>query len=148
MACRTASDPVYLNGELPVAPSAVAAKGHEFSASDERFEVPRALTWMKSSYYWRLIVKVLKTRKSRGLTVSKSMVPMVICSINFCKARQNRTDAYGGSGKPRASDAGSGCGYFCLGPVVLVCTWLHAVILIRWVTAIRRRPLVVSQRAG
>lgn len=38
------SDPIYLNGELPVAPSAIAPKGHVSLVRPEKnFEVPRAL---------------------------------------------------------------------------------------------------------
>ena len=66
------SHPMYLNGETPVAPSAIAAKGHVSLVRPKAdFPVPRALETAE-------IADIVEA--------SKFTAPMATCSISSCKA--------------------------------------------------------------
>ena len=141
------SDPVYLNGELPVAPSAIAAEGHVSLVRPMKgFEVPRALELDEIPAIVAAYRKGAENAKKAGFDGVEIHGANGYLLDQFLQSSTNlRTDVYGGSIENRArlmlevTDAVIAV----WGPVVLVCTWRHAVIRIRWVTAIRLLPLVM-----
>ena len=80
------SDPLYLDGELPVAPSAIAPEGHVSLIRPEKpFVTPRALETEEIPEVVEAYRKELRTRKRRGLMGWRFMGQMAICSTSFCR---------------------------------------------------------------
>lgn len=81
------SDPVYLNGQLPVAPSAIQPAGHvSLVRPMKNYVTPRALKLKKSPTSSMPIASAQKMPKPPGLTVWKSTAPTVTCSTSSCRA--------------------------------------------------------------
>jgi hypothetical protein len=77
------SDPSYHDGALPVAPSAIAPKGHVSLLRPERpYAVPRALETDEIPGVVEAFRKAPRTPWPQASTASKSMAPTAICSIN------------------------------------------------------------------
>jgi 2,4-dienoyl-CoA reductase-like NADH-dependent reductase (Old Yellow Enzyme family) len=77
------SDPHYLDGALPVAPSAIAANGHvSLLRPKKAFVTPRALRLPLLS---KRTGGGLKMRKKPALMAWKFMALTVICWISFCR---------------------------------------------------------------
>lgn len=98
------SDPMYLNGQLPVAPSAIAPKGHVSLVRPEKpYVVPRALETME-------IKELVQKYKQGAINAKKAGFDGVeIHAANgylidqFLQSTTNqRTDEYGGSVQNRA----------------------------------------------
>ena len=81
------SDPIYLGGDLPVAPSAIAAKGHVSQIRPQKpFVTPRALAIEEIAG----VIEAFRqgqprTPRPRALTASRSMARTAIFSTSFCK---------------------------------------------------------------
>ena len=81
------SDPVYLNGGLPVAPSAIQPSGHPSLIRPlKEFVTPRALERSELSGVIDAYRTGTKTRRPPVLMAWNCMARMAICSINFCRA--------------------------------------------------------------
>jgi 2,4-dienoyl-CoA reductase-like NADH-dependent reductase (Old Yellow Enzyme family) len=77
------SDPIYLNGALPVAPSAIAPDGHVSMIRPQKsFVTPRALELAEIPGLSKSTEEGLKLRLPPVLTESSCTVPMVTCSTN------------------------------------------------------------------
>ena len=105
------SDPMFLNGDLPVAPSAIAAKGHVSHVRPERpYVTPRALETAE------LAGVVEAYRHGARMAMEAGFDGVELHAANgylldqFLQDSTNlRTDAYGGPvEEPRAPAAGSG----------------------------------------
>lgn len=81
------SHPSYLNGELPVAPSAIQAKGH-VSLVRPLSDYPTRAHWKpkKSATSSRPTAAVRKTPRPPVSMVWKFTAPMATCSTSSCKA--------------------------------------------------------------
>ncbi len=80
------SHPIFLNGELPVAPSAIAPKGHiSLVRPITEFVVPRELKLEEIPGSLRPTGRAPRTRSGRASTRSKFMAPMDIYWISFYK---------------------------------------------------------------
>ncbi len=80
------SDPYYLEGELPVAPSAIAAQGHVSLLRPMRdFVTPRALELDEIPAVVEAFRQARPTPRRPVSTASKFMPPTVICWTNSCK---------------------------------------------------------------
>jgi hypothetical protein len=74
------SDPIYLNGALPVAPSAIAPDGHVSIIRPEKsFVTPRALDLAEFRGLSKSTEEGLKMRFPPVSTESNCMVRMVTC---------------------------------------------------------------------
>ena len=81
------SDPSFLNGDPPVAPSAIAASGHVSLLRPQRpYPMPRALAARRDSGNCRGVPRGRRKRRSRRFRRCRDFTGrMVICSTNFCK---------------------------------------------------------------
>lgn len=98
------SDPEYLNGELPVAPSAIAAKGQVRLLRPKRdFVVPRALKLTEISEIIEDYRKGAENAKAAGFDgVELHGANGYLPNQFLTEISNQRTDAYGGSVKNRA----------------------------------------------
>jgi hypothetical protein len=79
------SDPIYLDGALPLAPSAIAPGGHVSLIRPEKsFVTPRALDLAEIP---GIIEEELKMRWPQVSMESNCTVRMVTCSINSFRTR-------------------------------------------------------------
>ena len=80
------SDPSFLDGAAPVAPSAIAAKGHVSLLRPLRsYPVPARWRSMKSPASSPLTARALKTPGWPASMASKSTAPMATCSTSSCR---------------------------------------------------------------
>jgi len=98
------SDPVYLNGELPVAPSAIAAEGHVSLVRPMKgFEVPRALELDEIPAIVAAYRKGAENAKKAGFDGVEIHGANGYLLDQFLQSSTNlRTDVYGGSIENRA----------------------------------------------
>lgn len=98
------SDPIFLNGELPVAPSAVAAKGHVSLVRPERpFVTPRALEVKEIPGVIAAYRKGAENAQKAGFDGVEIHGANGYLLDQFLQDSANRrTDAYGGSIENRA----------------------------------------------
>lgn len=98
------SDPVYLNGELPVAPSAIAAKGHVSMIRPEKpYVTPRALLITEIPSMVEAYKKGAENAKLAGFDGVEIHGANGYLLDQFLQDSSNhRTDAYGGSIENRA----------------------------------------------
>jgi 2,4-dienoyl-CoA reductase-like NADH-dependent reductase (Old Yellow Enzyme family) len=98
------SDPVFLNGELPVAPSAIAPKGHVSLVRPERpFVTPRALELAEIPAIVEAYRKGAENAKAAGFDGVQVHGANGYLLDQFLQDSTNqRTDAYGGSIENRA----------------------------------------------
>lgn len=98
------SDPSYLNGELPVAPSAIAAKGHVSLVRPKReFVVPRALETGEVAEVIEAFRKGAENAKRAGFDGVEIHGANGYLPDQFLQSSTNkRTDEYGGSLENRA----------------------------------------------
>ena len=80
------SDPLYLDGQLPVAPSALKPAGHVSLVRPKKdYETPRALEIDEIPGIIEAYRKGLRMPRKPVSTVSRSMAPTAICSISSCR---------------------------------------------------------------
>lgn len=80
------SDPLYLDGQLPVAPSALKPAGHVSLVRPKKdYETPRALEIDEIPGIIEAYRKGRRMPKKPVSTVSRSMAPMATCSISSCR---------------------------------------------------------------
>ncbi|MDP1930730.1 MAG: alkene reductase [Gammaproteobacteria bacterium] len=98
------SDPVYLDGQSPVAPSAIAAKGHVSLVRPEKaYEVPRALTLEEIPAVIEAYRKGAENAKQAGFDGVELHGANGYLLDQFLQSSSNqRTDEYGGSIENRA----------------------------------------------
>jgi len=98
------SDPVYLNGESSVAPSAIAAKGHVSLVRPEKaYETPRALTTAEIEQVIDDYRKGAENAKKAGFDGVEIHGANGYLLDQFLQSSTNqRTDSYGGSLENRA----------------------------------------------
>lgn len=98
------SDPVFLNGDLPVAPSAIAAKGHVSLVRPKReFVTPRALDLAEIPGIVEAYRKGAENAKAAGFDGVEVHGANGYLLDQFLQDSTNhRTDAYGGSIENRA----------------------------------------------
>ena len=98
------SDPIFLNGELPVAPSAIAPKGHVSLVRPERpFVTPRALELAEIPAIVEAYRKGAENAKAAGFDGVQVHGANGYLIDQFLQDSTNqRTDAYGGSIENRA----------------------------------------------
>ncbi len=98
------SDPVYLDGELPVAPSAVAAKGHVSLVRPEKnYVVPRALETSEIAGVVEAFRLGAQNAKDAGFDGVEIHGANGYLPDQFLQSSTNlRTDEYGGSIENRA----------------------------------------------
>jgi 2,4-dienoyl-CoA reductase-like NADH-dependent reductase (Old Yellow Enzyme family) len=98
------SDPIFLNGELPVAPSAIAPKGHVSLVRPERpFVTPRALETDELPGIVTAFRKGAENAKAAGFDGVEIHGANGYLIDQFLQDSTNhRTDAYGGSIENRA----------------------------------------------
>jgi 2,4-dienoyl-CoA reductase-like NADH-dependent reductase (Old Yellow Enzyme family) len=98
------SDPVYLNGELPVAPSAIAPEGHVSLVRPEKaFETPRALSTDEIPGIIEAYRKGAENALKAGFDGVEIHGANGYLLDQFLQSNTNqRTDAYGGSRENRA----------------------------------------------
>jgi len=98
------SDPIYLNGELPVAPSAIAAEGHVSLVRPKKdFVVPRALELAEIPGVVAAYRKGAENAKRAGFDGVEVHGANGYLLDQFLQDSTNkRTDAYGGSIENRA----------------------------------------------
>jgi 2,4-dienoyl-CoA reductase-like NADH-dependent reductase (Old Yellow Enzyme family) len=98
------SDPIFLNGELPVAPSAIAPKGHVSLVRPERpFVTPRALELAEIPAIVEAYRKGAENAKAAGFDGVQVHGANGYLLDQFLQDSTNqRTDAYGGSIENRA----------------------------------------------
>ncbi|MFM0741366.1 alkene reductase [Paraburkholderia xenovorans] len=98
------SDPVFLNGELPVAPSAIAAQGHVSLVRPERpYPTPRALALDEIAGVVDAYRKGAENAKAAGFDGVEVHGANGYLLDQFLQDSTNqRTDAYGGSIENRA----------------------------------------------
>lgn len=98
------SDPVYLNGELPVAPSAIAAQGHvSLIRPLKSYVVPRALELDEIPAIIEAYRKGAENAKKAGFDGVEIHGANGYLLDQFLQSTTNlRTDAYGGSIENRA----------------------------------------------
>jgi 2,4-dienoyl-CoA reductase-like NADH-dependent reductase (Old Yellow Enzyme family) len=98
------SDPIYLNGELPVAPSAIAAEGHVSLVRPMKgFEVPRALELAEIPAIVEAYRKGAENAKKAGFDGVEIHGANGYLLDQFLQSNTNlRTDEYGGSIENRA----------------------------------------------
>jgi 2,4-dienoyl-CoA reductase-like NADH-dependent reductase (Old Yellow Enzyme family) len=98
------SDPIFLNGELPVAPSAIAPKGHVNLLRPERpFVTPRALESSEIREIVQLYKKGAENAKAAGFDGVEVHGANGYLPDQFLQSGSNqRTDEYGGSVENRA----------------------------------------------
>lgn len=98
------SDSVYLNGELPVAPSALAAQGHVSLVRPEKaYEVPRALSIDEIHEIIQAFKKGAENAKAAGFDGVEVHGANGYLPDQFLQDSTNhRTDSYGGSIENRA----------------------------------------------
>lgn len=98
------SDPVYLNGESSVAPSAIAAKGHVSLVRPEKaYETPRALTTAEIEQVIDDYRKGAENAKKAGFDGVEIHGANGYLLDQFLQSSTNqRTDSYGGSVENRA----------------------------------------------
>ena len=98
------SDPIYLNGELPIAPSAIAAEGHVSLVRPMKgFEVPRALTLDEIPAIVESYRKGAENAKKAGFDGVEIHGANGYLLDQFLQSSTNqRTDAYGGCIENRA----------------------------------------------
>ena len=145
------SDPLYLNGEQPVAPSAIAAKGHVSLVRPQKaYEVPRALERDEIPGIIEGYRKGAENAKKAGFDGVEVHGANGYLLDQFLQSSTNlRTDDYGGSIENRArlllevTDAAISV----WAPVVSGFIWHQEVIHMTWVTMIRPQPLVMLQKS-
>ena len=98
------SDPIYLNGALPVAPSAIAAKGHVSQIRPQKpFVTPRALAIEEIAGVVEAFRKGAENAKAAGFDGVEIHGANGYLLDQFLQDGSNRrTDAYGGSIENRA----------------------------------------------
>jgi 2,4-dienoyl-CoA reductase-like NADH-dependent reductase (Old Yellow Enzyme family) len=98
------SDPIFLNGDLPVAPSAIAPKGHVSLVRPERpFVTPRALELAEIPAIVEAYRKGAENAKAAGFDGVQVHGANGYLLDQFLQDSTNhRTDAYGGSIENRA----------------------------------------------
>ncbi|WP_345814848.1 alkene reductase [Paraburkholderia sp. PREW-6R] len=98
------SDPIFLNGELPVAPSAIAAKGHVSLVRPEReYVTPRALELNEIADVVEAFRKGAENAKAAGFDGVEVHGANGYLLDQFLQDSTNqRTDAYGGPIENRA----------------------------------------------
>ncbi|MBF0378928.1 MAG: alkene reductase [Desulfamplus sp.] len=98
------SDPFYLNGQLPVAPSAIAAKGHVSLLRPEKpYEVPRALERVEITSIIEAYGKGAKNAKKAGFDGVEIHGANGYLLDQFLQSTTNqRIDDYGGTIENRA----------------------------------------------
>jgi 2,4-dienoyl-CoA reductase-like NADH-dependent reductase (Old Yellow Enzyme family) len=98
------SDPLFLNGELPVAPSAIAAKGHVSLVRPERpYVTPRALELDEIAGIVQAFRKGAENAKAAGFDGVEVHGANGYLLDQFLQDSTNqRTDAYGGPIENRA----------------------------------------------
>lgn len=98
------SDPMFLNGELPVAPSAIAASGHVSLVRPEKpFVTPRALDLAEIPGIIEAFRKGAENAKLAGFDGVEIHGANGYLLDQFLQSKTNhRTDAYGGSVENRA----------------------------------------------
>lgn len=98
------SDPLYLNGELPVAPSAIAAEGHVSLVRPQKdYEVPRALALDEIPAIVEAYRKGAENAKKAGFDGVEIHGANGYLLDQFLQSSTNlRTDEYGGSIENRA----------------------------------------------
>jgi 2,4-dienoyl-CoA reductase-like NADH-dependent reductase (Old Yellow Enzyme family) len=98
------SDPIFLNGELPVAPSAIAAKGHVSLVRPEKpFETPRALDIAEIPGIIADYKRGAANAKEAGFDGVELHGANGYLLDQFLQSGTNdRTDAYGGTVEKRA----------------------------------------------
>ncbi|WP_293779058.1 alkene reductase [uncultured Oxalicibacterium sp.] len=98
------SDPIYLNGELPVAPSAIAAEGHvSLVRPHKSFEVPRALALEEIPGVVAAYRQGAENAKRAGFDGVEVHGANGYLLDQFLQGSTNkRTDAYGGPVEHRA----------------------------------------------
>ena len=98
------SDPMFLNGELPVAPSAIAAKGHVSIVRPERpYATPRALETAEIPGIVAAFRKGAENAKAAGFDGVEIHGANGYLLDQFLQDSSNqRTDIYGGSIENRA----------------------------------------------
>jgi 2,4-dienoyl-CoA reductase-like NADH-dependent reductase (Old Yellow Enzyme family) len=98
------SDPVYLDGDLPVAPSAIAPEGHVSLVRPEKaFETPRALEIEEIPGVVEAFRKGAENAKKAGFDGVEIHGANGYLLDQFLQSSSNhRTDAYGGSVENRA----------------------------------------------
>ncbi len=80
------SDPEFLDGEAPVAPSAIPAAGHVSLLRPKRaYPTPRALEPRKSRASSRPTARAPRTPSWPDSTAWKSMAPTATCSTSSCR---------------------------------------------------------------
>lgn len=103
------SDPLFLDGALPVAPSAIAPAGHVSLVRPEKpFVTPRALELTELPGIVEAYRKGAENAQLAGFDGVEIHGANGYLLDQFLQTKTNqRTDDYGGpGGKPRASDAG------------------------------------------
>jgi len=98
------SDPIYLNGKLPVAPSAIAARGHVSLVRPEKaYEVPRALELDEIPAIIDAYGKGAENAKKAGFDGVEVHGANGYMLDQFLQSSTNkRTDDYGGTVENRA----------------------------------------------
>lgn len=98
------SDPIFLNGELPVAPSAVKPKGHVSQLRPERpYTTPRALETSEVQNLVQLYKKAAENAKAADFDGVEIHAANGYLIDQFLQSTTNhRTDQYGGSLENRA----------------------------------------------
>ena len=98
------SDPIYLNGQLPVAPSAIAPEGHVSLVRPEKaFETPRALATNEIPAVIEAYRKGAENAKEAGFDGVEIHGANGYLLDQFLQPASNhRTDQYGGSVENRA----------------------------------------------
>lgn len=98
------SDPMYLNGETPVAPSAIPPKGHVSLVRPEKpYVVPRALTTEEVKTLVKTYRKAAENAKRAGFDGVELHGANGYLIDQFLQSTTNkRTDEYGGSVENRA----------------------------------------------
>ncbi len=80
------SDPIFLNGALPVAPSAIRPKGHVSLVRPEKdYVTPRALETDEIPGVIAAFKRGARTPSARVSTESRFTAPMAICWTSFCR---------------------------------------------------------------
>lgn len=98
------SDPSFLNGKLPVAPSAIAPKGHVSLLRPQRpYVTPRALETKEVQEIVQLYKKAAENAKRAGFDGVELHAANGYLIDQFLQTKTNhRTDQYGGSVENRA----------------------------------------------
>ena len=144
------SDPMFLNGELPVALSAIAPDGHVSLVRPKiPFVTPRALDRQEIQESSKRIARERRMPNSPDSTAWKFMERMAIFLISFC--RMGRI-----AGRMTMEEASKialvSCSRWLTRPSrsgdrnAWECIWLPDATPIRWVIPIRPTPLDMSPR--